>query len=448
MAVTKIWDIRGNLSNSLRYVQNAEKTYNPDFDSDLQTLGDVMSYAENEEKTEKKYYVSALNCNTTCAREQFINVKKAFDKEGGIIAYHAYQSFAPDETTPEQAHRIGVELAERLWGDRFQVIVATHLNTTCLHNHFVINSVSFRDGGRYHDCRDTYRILRQTSDEICKAHGLSVVEKPHKYEREEIYEAMASRAGMPTRLNRAREAIDEAISKSCTMREFEMYLRRLGYSTQFNPKRKYWTITPAGNTKPIRLARLGEEYTNERIMERVRENPQTVRMQTFQRGSGRQKQYLLLTRKDRIKKVGGLKGRYLRLCFELGYLPKYRQKPNSVHHLLKDELMRMDEISRQTIFLCRENITTAEELQLSTECRQLEVERLTEKRDELRREIRRKIPEEQKKLCREQISETTGQLKLLRDELKLCEGIRQRSDEIREKLETIDKEAERKEMSR
>ena len=114
MAVTKIWDIRGNLSNSLRYVQNAENTYNPDFNSDLQTLGDVMSYAENEEKTEKKYYVSALNCNTTCAREQFINVKKAFDKEGGIIAYHAYQSFAPDETTPEQAHMIGVELAERL----------------------------------------------------------------------------------------------------------------------------------------------------------------------------------------------------------------------------------------------------------------------------------------------------------------------------------------------
>ena len=446
MAVTKIWDIRGNLSNSLRYVQNAEKTYNPDFDSDLQTLGDVMSYAENEEKTEKKYYVSALNCNTTCAREQFINVKKVFDKEGGIIAYHAYQSFAPDETTPEQAHRIGVELAERLWGDRFQVIVATHLNSHCLHNHFVINSVSFRDGGRYHDCRDTYRILRQTSDEICKAHSLSVVEQTHNV-KDPTYLHRADMAGMPTRHNLARQAIDEAISKSCTMREFEMYLRCLGYSTQFNPKRKYWTITPAGNTKPIRLARLGEEYTNERIMERVRENPQTVRMQTFQRGSGRQKQYLLLTRKDRIKKVGGLKGRYLRFCYELGYLPKYRQKPNSVHHLLKDELMKMDEISRQTRFLCRENITTAEELQLSTEHKQLEVERLTEKRDELRKEIRRKIPVEQKELCKEQISEITGQLKLLREELKLCEGIRKRSEEIREKLEVIDKE-ERKEMSR
>ncbi len=446
MAVTKIWDIRGNLSNSLRYVQNAEKTYNPDFDSDLQTLGDVMSYAENEEKTEKKFYVSALNCNTTCAREQFINVKKAFDKEGGIIAYHAYQSFAPGETTPEQAHRIGVELAERLWGDRFQVIVATHLNSHCLHNHFVINSVSFRDGGRYHDCRDTYRILRQTSDEICKAHGLSVVEQPHNV-KDPTYLHRADMAGMPTRHNLARQAIDEAISKSCTMREFEMYLRRLGYSTQFNPRRKYWTITPAGNTKPIRLARLGEEYTNERIMERVRENPQTVRMQTFQRGSGRQKQYRLLTRKDRIKKVDGLKGRYLWLCYELGYLPKCRQKPNNIHHLLKDELMKMDEISRQTRFLCRENITTAEELQLSTECRQLEVERLTDKRDELRKEIRRRIPVEQKELCREQISEITGQLKLLREELKLCEGIRQRSEEIREKLEVIDKE-ERKEMSR
>lgn len=448
MAVTKIWDIRGNLSNSLRYVQNAEKTYNPDFDADLQTLGDVMSYAENEEKTEKKFYVSALNCNTTCAREQFINVKKAFDKEGGIIAYHAYQSFASGETTPEQAHRIGVELAEQLWGDRFQVIVATHLNTTCLHNHFVINSVSFRDGGRYHDCRDTYRILRQTSDEICKAYGLSVVEEPHRKEREAIYEAMASKAGMPTRLNRAREAIDEAISKSCTMREFEMHLRNMGYSTQFNPRRKYWTITPEGNTKPIRLARLGAEYTNERIMERVRENPQTVRLKAFQEGWRKPKQYLLITRKDRIRKVGGLKGRYLRLCYELGYLPRDKQRSNNVHYLLKDELMKMEQISRQTRLLCRENISTADELKSYTESRELEVERLTDRRDQLRKEIRRKIPDEQKSLCRKQIGEITEQLKVLREEIKLCRDIEKRSEEVREKLETVDEEKTRDEAYR
>ena len=127
-----------------------------------------------------------------------------------------------------------------------------------------------RGGGRYHDCRDTYRILRQTSDEICKAHGLSVVEQPHNV-KDPTYLHRADMAGMPTRHNLARQAIDEAISKSCTMREFEMHLRRLGYSTQFNPRRKYWTITPAGNTKPIRLARLGEgiRQRSEEIREKL-----------------------------------------------------------------------------------------------------------------------------------------------------------------------------------
>ena len=141
MAVTKIWDVRGSLDAPIKYVSNEEKTENPDLndhtEEELQTLDDVIEYAANEDKTEMKYFVSTLNCNKNFARDEFQMVKKRFDKEGGIIAYHGYQSFSPGEVTPQQAHDIGWRMAVELWGDRFQVVIATHVNTRCVHNHII-----------------------------------------------------------------------------------------------------------------------------------------------------------------------------------------------------------------------------------------------------------------------------------------------------------------------
>ena len=99
MAVTKIWDIRDSLERVINYAENPGKTGNPNLiDSyDLQTLYDVMNYATNERKTEKKYYVTGINCSADIARSQMIMTKKRFGKEGGIVAFHAYQSFRPYE---------------------------------------------------------------------------------------------------------------------------------------------------------------------------------------------------------------------------------------------------------------------------------------------------------------------------------------------------------------
>ena len=175
MAVTKLWPIRGRVDSPLNYAANEEKTANPRWDkSSLQNLTDVMHYAADENKTEKQFFVSGVNCNPAIARDQFVTVKKRFDKEDGIVAYHGYQSFAEGEVTPEQAHEIGIELARRFWGDGYQVIIATHLNTKCVHNHFVVNSVSFKDGKR---CRaKRWYDFNKVSDEICREHGLSVIE--------------------------------------------------------------------------------------------------------------------------------------------------------------------------------------------------------------------------------------------------------------------------------
>lgn len=119
-----------------------------------------------------------INCSPATARDEMLAVKKRFGKEDGTVAYHGYQSFAPGEATPELAHEIGVKLATRLWGDRYQVIIATHLGQNHLHNHFVLNTVSFADGIKYHRTRKDYHEMQTVSDALCREYRLSVIENP------------------------------------------------------------------------------------------------------------------------------------------------------------------------------------------------------------------------------------------------------------------------------
>lgn len=156
VATTSIWRVKGWLGKVVIYVENPDKTNNPAFyeSSDLserqaQGLSDVIDYAVNREKTENiradnegeeimQQFVSGVNCHPATAREEMLAVKRRFGKEDGTVAHHGYQSFAPGEATPEMAHEIGVKLAQQLWGEKYQVIVATHLDkANHLHNHFV-----------------------------------------------------------------------------------------------------------------------------------------------------------------------------------------------------------------------------------------------------------------------------------------------------------------------
>ena len=132
MAVTKIWNIRGKAGSPLEYIANPEKTEREFSEPEKQALQDVIAYTTNEDKTEKFYYTSGINCSVEFARDQFDTVKMRFGKYNGNVAYHAYQSFREGEVTPDEAHAIGVQLAKELWGDRFQMVVATHVNTKCV----------------------------------------------------------------------------------------------------------------------------------------------------------------------------------------------------------------------------------------------------------------------------------------------------------------------------
>ena len=448
MAVTKIWPIKNSFATPIIYVQNSEKTLNPNADmseESLQALEDVIEYAANEDKTEMKYYVSTINCNKRCARDEFAMVKKRFGKEGGIVAFHAYQSFAPGEVNPSEAHSIGVELARRLWGDRFQIVVATHVNTAAVHNHLVINSISFKDGKRFHGCRETTGMLREMSDRICQEHGLSVIKNP-KGQRVNTYLYKMERAGMPTRYNVARKSIDEAIALSLTIEEFKAELRSRGYSYRFDPQRKYWTITPPGWKKPIRIHQLGENYTRESIERRIYENDPSVRTERVRQQYHRSNHYNLRRRIDRIMGRSGLEKLYLRYCYELGYLPKYQQNPTKLHILLKEDLLKCDQYSEQAKLLSKYHVNTDEDLSQLMEKIEEKMQSVSAERDEMRKVSRRNIPIAKIDAARNRVTELTAELRELRKELKVCTQVQERSDHVRENLEIIDRERQREKV--
>lgn len=195
-ATTRIWVIKDSLSRVVSYAESPEKTIFSD-------LKQVLKYAENDEKTiadnnEKNMHVTGVNCNREAALEEMIEVQKRFDKTTGNIAYHAYQSFKTGEVSPELAHKIGVELAEKMWSE-YQVVVATHFNTGTYHNHFVINSVNMFTGKKFNCNKGAYYHFRELSDELCNKYGLTVIKNPRGKTPRSIF--FAEKRGEPTKYN-------------------------------------------------------------------------------------------------------------------------------------------------------------------------------------------------------------------------------------------------------
>lgn len=447
MAVCEIWDVRGRLDHPIDYVKNPEKTANPRYtDGDLQALRDVMKYIGNCNKTvnqgnesELEYFISGVNCDPACARDEMMIAKAQWGDESEIVCYHGFQSFKEGEVTPELAHKIGVELAERMWGDRFQVVVATHLNTKCFHNHFVLNSVSFTDGKHYPDNKKNLAIFRKKSDELCRKYRLSVITNP-KGRKKPYGLYKAEKTGLPTRDTIARAAVDEAIEKSFTIKDFVRRMREAGYSVNVNPNRKYWTIQGEGWDRAKRLYLLGDDYTNERIIERIRENSYLVAFARFAPAEKEHRRYKVGGRRKSQRKVGGLRGLYLHYCYRLGILPKGKMRdPKKVHRLLRDDLLKLEHITNETRLLCRRQIDTMEQLFSYRESLLQEKGELQSRRKVLYAKSRKAVGKE-KGCIRTELSEIAGRMKVIRKEEGLCEGIMERSRMISDRLSAIRKE--------
>ena len=461
MATTSIWRIKGWLGSVVIYIENPEKTDSPILyekqgmaGEQVQSLLDVIEYAMDEDKTEitgkesdiiVRRFVSGVNCYPGTAREEMLAVKRRFGKEDGTVAYHGYQSFAPGEATPEIAHEIGVKLAERLWGDHYQVLVATHLDhENHLHNHFVVNTVSFIDGLKYHRTGKDYRDMREASDALCREYGLSVIENPQPGKAKHYGEWRAEQENRHTWRGLIKTDVDEAINTSMTERQFWDALKKKGYEVKIG---KDISIRPPGKERFVRLMRnFGEEYDLSRIRDRIMDHGQVRPLPESEQKKFREEYHRSLAD---TKKATGFLALYYHYCYLLGYFPK--KKPNHqkrLHFLLREDLLKMEAISEEAKLLDRCQIDTAE--QLSSYKAELEqrVETATARRRELYKKQRSTVvrtDEEKLSAVKVEISMLTAELKNLRKEVKLCEGIALRSCAIEEKIEAIKKDEQTRE---
>ena len=272
MATTGFWPVRGKLKDILDYAENPDKTTAKEYLDD--DLYDALQYVENDDKTDKKMYVTALNCSKSAAYEQMTAVKRKYGERGKVVAYHGYQSFAAGEVTPEEAHQIGIETARRMWGDRFQVVVTTHLNTDNLHNHFVINSVSFKDGGKYRNSIEQHHEIREISDAICRERGKSVLEHSSFHRKQSRGAYWAEKKGHPTHREMLKRDIEYCLSVSYNRDSFYKQLFGLGYTVDYSRmsvRAKEWD-------RAVRLSSLG--YTADVIDARLTRNIYTPRFMT------------------------------------------------------------------------------------------------------------------------------------------------------------------------
>ena len=467
MATTSIWRVKGWLGKVVVYVENPDKTTNPKFftdkdmaEQDGQELSDVIRYAVNSRKTQKAdnedcavvhRFVSGINCSPSTARDEMLAVKKRFGKEDGTVAYHGYQSFAPGEATPELAHEIGVKLAAQLWGDRYQVIVATHLDKeNHLHNHFVVNTVSFADGIKYHRTRKDYYEMQTVSDELCREYGLSVIEHPQQGRGKQYGEWRAEQEQRPTWRGLIRTDIDEAIRQAMTERQFFDALRKKGYTVKVG---KDISVRPPGKERFVRLMRnFGEDYSLDNIRKRILSQGRP------ERRTSEQKPEILRVRLigslKTARKLAGFRALYVHYCYLLGIFPKNRpqQSRKRLHFLLREDLLKLDAITTETRLLIGHRIDTAEQLFCYHDEVNRKIEALTSDRKrlyKLQRTAAVKADPEKAAEVKAQIAALSKELAALRKEVVLCDSIAERSGVIQEKIKAVreDEQPERKEKT-
>lgn len=416
MATTKIWKFKSRLDN-------------------------LIKYAINGEKTEHALFVSGINCMPDTAFYEMKNVKKQFFKTSGIESFHGVQSFAEGEVTPEQAHDIGIKLAEELWGEKFQVVVSTHLNTDNIHNHFVLNSVSFLDGKRFCNTKRDYATMRKTSDKLCEEYGLSVLkpeEKYNKYATSSLYKDLM------------KDSIDYAIANAKYYNQFIQILKDLDYIVTDN--NNTISIRREPYKRNTRIERqFGNNYSKESIYKRILEtqppfpyspNPYLLVNKTYE-------DYNKLKQAHYQKK-----GSFLWLIFHYERLFSIDTETFSKANVTRmtPELIKaikqMNEYSNQAKFLVKYNINTEKELLDFEKSAYEKINPLKSERENLWKKHKRAKTEDEKKTIENKIEELSKKIYPLAEEIKHCQNIEQRTERIRkfelhQKLENEKKQFEK-----
>ena len=422
IAVVKIWKVQKNLRQVVDYAEDNEKTDLSKFED----LGSVIDYAENGDKTEESLYISGINCDPKNASNEMIAIKNKFVKTDGILAWHAYQ-----EVTPDEAHKIGMELAKEMWGDRFQVVVTTHLNTKHLHNHFVINSVSFVDGKKYNADRNSYAEFRRLNDLICMEHGKSYL-KENKTKSGINYINYQNRGiKYSNYYKKAKEDIDLAIATSNSYDEFKRILSNMGYDITVRAEKL--SIRGKDYKRNIRIERyFGEDYSIENIKKQIM-GLYLPEKKNFYRNRKPQKSLLSILSKPKYNSFYSM---YLRYCNILNNYPNYIKKYNLPSYI-KDDVKKLDSYSEQAKMLVNNNIETEDSFNSFMNNKISELSHLKEQREDLWKKIK-VVKDDSKIQIRKDIDELTKNITSINKEVKLCEDIKKRKEDIKETVRNLE----------
>jgi len=225
-------------------------------------IKNIINYVLNKEKTDDRI-ISGKDCSPINAIMAMNTTKNIYNKTEGITYHHIIQSFKPEEVTPEKAHRIGLELAEKQFKNH-EVLIATHKDKEHIHNHLVINSVSFKDGHKLITDKASLREIKFENDKICLREHLSVIEKPYARNHYSMAEYKLAEKGLPIWKEQLRSAIDEAKEHSKNLVEIKGYLKE-NFNIEMKIQNKNLSYLHPDKEKYCRGDKLGGAYTKEGI---------------------------------------------------------------------------------------------------------------------------------------------------------------------------------------
>jgi len=431
MATTGFWPVKDRLKEVIDYADNPDKTTDKKYlDVDLYA---ALRYAGDDDKTDKKMYVSAINCPAKRAYEHMMATKRRYGKTGGNVAYHGYQSFQAGEVTPEEAHKIGLETARRMWGSDYEIVVTTHLNTDNLHNHFVVNSVSFKTGRKFENhISDHYR-LREISDAVCLEYGKSVLKEADFYGGGKKEYWLKQKGGMTHRELLKRD-IDTALSQSTNSKAFEIRLKDMGYEIRRDERFAHYSVKAPDWQRAIRLDRLGKEYTPQAIRERLLDNQRYVGYVPFQKP----KYTPLLTLEieyRKIKRMDGIQVLFeliIELCKLITGNNISSAAPRPLSPAMRQEVVKLDKTLKEYKFLCENHIDFPQELVSFMEEKRKQISELEKERQSIYNRNRHKKSKELNAEARA----ISVKIKPLREELSLAKAVAVKIPKLKEVIET------------
>lgn len=438
MATTGLWPVKCRLKDVLDYADNPDKTTAQKYlDRDLYA---ALTYAGNDEKTDQQIYVDAINFPKQRAYQAMMAVKRRFGKLGGNVAYHGYQSFQTGEVTPEEALAIGRETAYRMWGDKYQVLITVHLNTDNLHCHFVVNSVSFKDGSKFGNHQKDHIKLREISDQVCREYGISVLENSSFWKGQSRGAYWYKKQGGMTHRDMLRQDIEYVLPTCGSRQDFKYQMEALGYT--FGRTNEYYahaTITAPGWKRPIRLDSLG--YSREVLDDRIRSN--------WDQG---EEVYMILRGRIEKWRTTALEDEVSRLEFAIEHsydtatvlvdtlflilitvlqIAEYLMSPD-----LRHEARNIEQYVSDYRFLQREEIHTVKDLSDSIDNTRQQIAALELERSKADNVRRRAHTPEEVQAAKDERKAITEKIRPLREKVKRAEKIMEKSPHLYELLQS------------